>query len=296
MKPRIYSTLFDGNYSCRGALMIESLVRHSHIPFNVHVLALDERAHAVADWIAKGNRRVVVEDLPALESRWPALVTARSNRTWGHYAWTLGSCWTRDVSLRTLRAVAYLDADVYFFDDPEACWLEVEKSRKSVGCVLHRFPEKYAHYIVNGKRNVSWVSFHDQAGAELLENWAEKCLAKCDATTCGDQRYLDEWDDLLPRQIHDFASKGIGAAPWNVWSYSTCEMGGKVTVDGKPLVFYHFHEHRRDISKADGFDRTRGYPLTPANIDIIYRPYEREYLAMEKRLEEEGIMASEARA
>lgn len=275
--------------------MIESLLLKSSTPCEVHVLSLDARALAVSEWVgqaarAVGRHDVIPHRLADLENFWATLRTARGNRAWGHYAWTLGSCWTRDVAKRRVgHPVAYLDADLYFFGDPEACWHEAEIAGASIACVPHRFPPQYEHYVVNGRRNVSWVSFHDTHGRLVLEDWANHCVEKCDASTCGDQRYLDGWDRECRGRVHDFRSKGIGAAPWNVWSYEIAFKDGKVLLDGDELIFYHLHEHRRDPSKPDGFDRTRGYPLREVDVETIYRPYEHAYLDMEKRIVAAGI-------
>ena len=64
--------------------------------------------------------------------------------------------------------------------------------------------------------------------------------------------------------------KGAGIGPWNVPGYRIGHRDGRPTVDDEPVVFFHFHQVAR---MDDGTYYLSNYPLAPAAIDLLYRPY-----------------------
>lgn len=282
---RTYATLFDGAYAVKGWLMATSMLGRASRPSELNVLALDARAYEVGlrlvQWAQSRGHAVHVVSLDDLVTVEPSVSLIYTERTWQHFCWSMGSIWTKWTARQTMRLpICYLDADLWFFADPEIAWREAYGC--SVAVVPHRFPPQYADRITNGKRNVCWVSFHDFDGINLLIDWAARCAAQCDAATCGDQRYLDAWDvQLAVGKLHDFASKGIIPGPWNAWSYHLSRTEDEVRVNGEVLVAYHFHEFMRT---PDGFRRSRGYPMTPELAALVYEPYERAYLEAEAAL------------
>jgi len=287
---RRYCTLFDSAYAVKGVLMIESLFAKSSTPCDVRVLALDEEAErAVGTRFAvhdgrEGRHWVSAYRLSDLEAKRPELRACRAGREWRHYCWQLASCWTREnVPATPGEGVAYLDADLWFFADPEECWREAEG--KSAAVVPHRFPPKYAHYSVNGKFCQCATFFLDERGFAVLRRWAGQCVERCDDSTCGDQRYLDSWRSELRDRLHVFRSKGIVPGPWNAWTYRIEERDGRILVDDDILVAYHYHEHARDSRLPSGFRRSKGYPTTPDLIALVYEPYERAWLETESGAE-----------
>lgn len=300
---RHYVTLFDGAYAIKGVLMIDSLRAWSSCKTSVHVLVLDDEAEAaVRAWFGKevapwtghecNGFRVWIHRAADLLPEMLALKATRDHASW---CWTLASNFT----LRVMRAiyplesvssrapakqawVTYLDADLFFYGDPEECHRTAGDGIVSV--VPHRFPPAYASYIVNGRFNVSWVGFRFSA-EPLLDTWAAQCREHCDRTTCGDQRYLDAWPAKLGDKLAVLAPVGMGAGPWNLWSYALSRDTGRITLDGSPLTFYHFHEHRRDKANPVGFRRTLGYPLRQADVDFVYASYEDKYKGFEALLD-----------
>jgi len=288
---RHYITLFDSTYLVRGMLMLRSLRRVSRTPYEVTVIALDEH---VANLKFRGATFV---SYATLESAVPALREVRQTRTRREWCWSLAS-----VALRWRLAmvapddiVTYLDADLGFFGDPEACFAEL--GNRSIGIVPHRFAPAYDDYTdTSGEFNVSWVSLrNDEIGRRCADEWMAQVLAHCSEADCGDQRYLDAWPDRYGDRLCVFESPGIGIAPWNVFGYDVSISHLGTTVNGHQAIFYHYHElvdapgdppgmGLKTINGAtylDGFLLTVGYPLRPIDIDTFYRDYCRDYRAIE---------------
>ena len=283
-----YVTLFDSAYLVKGLLMIDSLVRHSREPYLIDVIALDDVTANVVGCLTDHIRVTKLADLEAAD---PALRAARDNRGWREYCWTLASVALRDClsQVQHDEVVTYLDADLGFFSDPQPCHAAL--AGHSIGIVPHRFASAYQHYeATSGRFNVSWLSLrHDEIGLACADAWAAKVLARCDAETCGDQRYLDAWPYQDGAALHVYASPGVGVAPWNVFDYRV-ENGHAVTVNEHPVVFYHYHELVREAAAGprglylEEFRLTLGYPLRSVDLDVFYRDYCRRYRALAAEL------------
>src|ERR1700732_1654532 len=109
------------------------------------------------------------------------------------------------------------------------------------------------------------------------------------AGLCGDQGYMNEWPDLYPGLVIS-ANPGVGLAPWDISKYKRANHRGRVTVDSKPVVFYHYHSLRlmrprlgfKAVTTAVG-----NYRFDRAIIDTIYKPYGREVWRASRQLHRE---------
>lgn len=259
---RHYCTLFDSKYLPQGLALYESLKRHSSEPLTLHVLPMDEEClnQLVRDRLSS----ISVTPLDAFED-WFDLVAVRKRRTFQEYCWTCASGFAWCVSCFGIDEVTYLDADTFFFGDPEQVFAEI--GYRSIGIIPHRFPPHRKQMEVNGKFNVSWVTFRGPVGLECLETWARQCREKCsEKEGCGDQKYLDEWPEKFGSECAQIQNIGVGAAPWNLSQYNVTEEAGQVYLNGVPLAMYHFHE------LVPG-KRLTNYPLRKTDIDLIYEPY-----------------------
>jgi hypothetical protein len=243
---RYFCTYFDRHYLSRGLALHASLTLHC-AAFKLWVLCLDQ---ATFDTLSRmqlpGLEPIAVDELEAYDQR---LAAVRPDRSPVEYYFTCTPSLPiflfdrrPDVDLLT-----YLDADLFFFASPEPVFEEIGSA--SIAIIEHRFPHHLRHFERYGIYNVGWVSFRrDATGQECLRWWRERCIEwcydRCEDGRFADQKYLDDWPRRFPNVVslkHD----GANLAPWNVMRYRVETAGGRLLVDGTPVIFFHFHGFRR---------------------------------------------------
>lgn len=254
---------------------------HSSREFQLYVVAMDRETEAFLKHyypeIVTTYYRDVLKNL-----EWPAnnikALAQIQNRTWAQTCWTMAS-----ASLYSLlwdqEEATYLDSDLYFFDDPEYAFTEMGDA--AVAIVPHNFPSHdYERLRPSGLFNVSWVTARYELGLSTIGDWFRNVVDKCDAESCGDQKYLDAWPEKLGKNLHIFQSKGLGSGPWNAYTYEIWKDPAGVTrvVDDR-LIFYHFHEFRRE-----GRMNRTGYEINYGQAKLIYEPYEKHFDEVAKRV------------
>lgn len=277
-----YCTYFDHRYLVRGLALHQSLVEHC-TPFRLWILCLSDTCF---DVLVKMNLpHVRLLRLNDLETADPELAQARLNRALVEYYFTCTPALLLHL-LRTQEDVArltYLDADLYFFGDPEPVFDEI--GDHSIAMVPHRYSPQLMHMArSHGTYNVGWLSFRrDEHGLSCLAWWRERCIEWCyervEDGKYADQKYLDEW----PSRYHGVRSiqhPGANLAPWNLETHHLSLDGGRVLVDGWPLLFFHFHR-LREIQSWLFAPRLADFKVTPSPIvrQGIYIPYLRRLRA-----------------
>lgn len=237
-----FCTYFDRNYLARGLALYRSLQQHVG-SFELHVLCLDAPTlQFLREYDAPGLNPVGLDELEAWA---PELRAARDERSRIEYYFTCTPYLARFILdlEKGIDAVTYLDADLYFFDDPAPVYDELGAG--SILAIGHRFPERLAPALEYGLYNVGYLTFrNDETGRACLKRWSEQCLDWChDRLENGrfaDQKYLDEWPDRYPGFV-ELRHPGGGIAPWNLDTHAVETEGGRVRVNGRPLIFFHFH-------------------------------------------------------
>jgi hypothetical protein len=272
---RDFCTYFDHRYFARGMALHESLM--AHCPgARLWVLCLSAECHAALVKLAPPG--VVPVALPAFEAGNAALAAAKTNRSIVEYyftctpslmEWVLG----QDAGVET---ITYLDSDLFFFSDPEPLFTWFEGH--STLLIEHRFAPAVKTLEVYGKYNVGWVSFRrDAVGLACLAWWRDRCLEWCydrlEGDRFADQKYLDRVPALFSRVLV-LDCPGANLAPWNLASHRLEEAGGRILVNGLPLIFYHFQGFKRIAPFAWRTDhRFNGVPPYPFLKRLLYRPY-----------------------
>jgi hypothetical protein len=172
--------------------------------------------------------------------------------------------------------ITYLDADLLFYSPVQPLFDEI--AEHSIAIIEHRFTPRLKHFEVNGRFCVEWVSFRrDEDGLACLSRWRDQCIEWCyyrlEPGRMGDQKYLDEW----PRRYsscHILHHPGAGIAPWNYAQYSFGrDQSGRITVEGAPLVFYHFHQF--EMLENGSFNRlSASYTAERQEPEAVYQAYE----------------------
>ncbi|HEU4685409.1 MAG TPA: FkbM family methyltransferase [Nitrospira sp.] len=274
---RYYCTYFDRQYLAKGVALIESLRRTQPPDWTIFVVCMDETTRVVLDRLGLSNVRLI--PLHEIEARDAALLAVKPERSLVEYYWTL----TPTVILRILErhrdidVLTYLDADLFFFSSAQPLFEELGQG--SVLIHEHRFsPRQQELAAHNGRFNVGLLAFRrDHDGLKALRWWRERCLEWCFARyeqgKMGDQLYLNDWPKRFPGVVV-LEHVGAGVGPWNHDQYAINRTAdGVVRVDGRPMIFYHFHSF-----KSAGFDAAwpvahSHYPLTLASLEHCFVPY-----------------------
>lgn len=279
MTMRHFCTLFDSNYLLKGTAMLRTL--REHCPdAHVHVLCMDDRVQGLLEQLNLPH--ITCLPLSAVEDE--ALLAVKPGRNMAEYCWTLSPCLPWHVLQHNpdIEFITYLDADLYFFSSLDPLFEEIGSA--SIAIIEHRFTPALQHLVINGRFCVEWVSFRrDEEGMACLARWREQCIEWCfhrlEEDRMGDQKYLDRWPANY-RNLHILQHLGAGVAPWNYGQYRFGQdAGGTPTVDGAPLVFYHFHQFQ--LLSNDSFDRLSGaYTTMGPEPEGVYAAYERSLSAL----------------
>ena len=271
-----YCTLFNSVYLLRGYTMIQSLLAQDPKAF-IYVFPFDGSAYQS---LAELNiDRVSLISLKEFETE--DLLRVKAERTFGEYCWTCAS-WTIRYCIEkfNLSSCTYVDADLYFFSNPEVLLDEAKDS--SILITEHRYTSEYDQTKTSGKYCVQFIFFkNDSYGRDALNWWTEKCLEWCFARfedgKFGDQKYLDDWETRFEK-LHVLHHLGGGVAPWNVQQYETGEQNSNeniilkqiATGENFPLIFYHFHEIKLNQGSI-GFKVD--YVISSKIIELIHSKY-----------------------
>ena len=271
-----YCTYFDANYLTRAVALYRSLRRHS-APFTLWALCLDDEAYLALEALAlEGVRPVRLADLEAFD---PDLLAVKGGRTTVEYYFTCSPAFPRYL-LRThpeIGLLTYLDADLLFYSNPEPIFEALGDG--SVLIVPHGFPPQLRELEIYGVYNVGLLSFRaDERGLAVLERWREQCIEWCfdrlEDDRFADQKYLDAWPGLPGVVVLEHP--GADLAPWNVMGHRVDTAANPPTVDGLPLVFYHF-QGVRQIGPGLWDTRSDQYLAIDRQVrDWLYGGYVRE--------------------
>jgi hypothetical protein len=270
-----FCTLFDRNYFYKGLAMYNSLFANCSEDFNLWILCMDDLTYELLEKMNLPKIKLI--SLKEFES--PELLKVKAGRSVAEYSWTCASnfIWFLLQKHHEAETMVYLDADLYFFNDPKV--LIKELGDKDVMITEHRYTKEYEQTYSSGKYCVQFMIFkNNQNGRAVLDWWRLACLDWCfsylDNGRLGDQKYLDDWTDRF-EGIHELQHLGGGVAPWNAQQYNFSVKDGKIfgSIDNNNwlLIFYHFHSFRL-ISPHEYFP-VLGYELSRNVINIIYDTY-----------------------
>ena len=112
----------------------------------------------------------------------------------------------------------------------------------------------------------------------------ESCSLAVEDTRFGDQKYLDQVPALFPRTTA-VSHPGINLAPWNIGGCRVDLSDRSVEIEGRPLVFFHFHGIKRMLFNLyESGLHDYGVKLTSAIRRGIYQPYATQLAACNRQL------------
>ena len=280
-----FVTLFNFHYLSRGLAMIMSLRRW--LPDSrIVVLCIDKETMDRLDALRFDDLILIYID-EALDDQVLAL---RQDRTLSEFCWTLTPI-ALEMGLKysTNGVATYLDADLFFFNNPQILLDKIIKSEKSITITPHDFSPHLTDLMVFGKFCVQWITISDnEHGLQCLTKYKQQCLEWChafiDEDRFGDQKYLDAWpemykDDLLILE----PPLGFGA-PWNMIKNTiNCDSENRYVINDSKLIFFHFHQFKI-FRNAHFFWCSRSYGRVSTAGHSMFREYERAILDVRKIL------------
>ncbi len=271
---REYCTYLNVHYLTRALALHESLRAHGG-DFRLRAVCFDDVTFRVLSHLDLPDLEAI--PLAELEAADPGYRDTRPDRSDLEYLWTATPCVPRWLLERDgLDEITYVDADTCLYSSPEPFFEELGD-----GSVLitpaSSSPQHYSRRLARraGLYVVQFMTFRaDERGVEVLDWWRERCLECCSASPSegkmGDQKYLDDWT-LRFDGVQNLAHPGL-VGPWNIESRDVASDARGVTVDGKPLVLYHFMGLR--IYGNGGFRMSAGrFRITGEQRRAIYEPY-----------------------
>lgn len=272
---RYYCTFFDRNYLAKAVSLLRSLEKHESGAYCVYVVCLDELTRILLEKMRLPNLELI--PLHEIEARDEALGKARRTRDLIEYYWTLTPSVIHKIldGRPGIDVLTYLDADLFFYSSPDPVYREFGDA--SILIHGHRFSPSLKALEGNGKYNVGLLSFRrDRRGMAALEWWRDRCNEWCfwreEDGKMGDQKYLDDWPTRF-EGVHVLEHAGSGLAPWNHDQYKFEGTPPACTVDGYPLVFYHFHALAFAAPQVIIPSKHAHYPVTEDVLRCCYLPY-----------------------
>lgn len=269
-------TLFDSNFLLQGLTMIRSVERYLTKPVDWNILALDSETELFLRNVKDIDLNIFnIDTLGDLE-----LGALRDVRPWREFCWTSAACFLGKVlfSKPEGTAVAYIDADCFFFRD---IYSTLEKlNGNSIAIHEHRFsPDRQSWLFRSGRFNVGLVggvkgTEFDSCVSIWRQQVIESCISDFSKGKCGDQTYLNDWPEKY-KDLIILSAKGVGLAPWNLNNYKISNLRDLIYVDEDELDFFHFHGLEIGIiTKNWGFFLPApGYQFQDSNYLIIYQKY-----------------------
>ncbi len=295
----IFCTLFDSYYLDKGLTLYYSLEKVTD-QFKIYIFCFDDSCYRVLQDLNLSHAVIVhhsdIED--------ETLLKLKKERSKAEYCWTCTPVTIEYVLDHFQEAsCTYIDADLYFFADPQILFDEIEQPKNDIVVTEHRFPGNWKGRRLcrrSGKYCVEFNYFNQSENArQALTWWKKRCFEWCyhlyEPERMGDQKYLEKFPKLFPG-VHELQHLGGGVAPWNLGQYELIDVqNGIIRLKRKKngeefiLIFYHFQNLRylseRKVNISSG---THSRRLK----DAIYRPYLTAIEESRKILKKYGITFS----
>lgn len=257
-----YVSICDRNFLPQVLALFRSMQRHCE-PFTLWVLTVDDAAADMLEHLELGDRLRIIRSSSVETAE---LATARAERQTGEFCWTLTPFSPRIVfeADPSVRRVTYLDADLWFRGTPRPLFAELEQSGKAVLITDHNYAPDHDQSDRTGRFCVQFMTFSRNGSEGVIDWWARRCIEWCYARfedgKFGDQKYLDDWEERFPQEVHVLRDPELILGPWGAtrFPFARCRV-------------YHFHGLR--LLARGGVLLSRGYSIPASYKRGLYQPY-----------------------
>lgn len=236
-------TVSDINYLTKGLTLYESLLKNTN-NFVLHYLCIDDKTYNKIVRFESSTLKIYnLKDLLLNDESLNKLKTSQYN----YFCWSLSSYFSNFLLHKLNKDITYIDSDIYFHQSLDIILDEI--GDRDVGIFRHRqFPME--SYRPEGLFNVGVVHFKcSDLGIKTSDWWKDSVLHKKhpEYATCGDQKYLDYFPILCPKEsIYIDVNIGHGA-PWMWQLYNFIDKDTIMWGDLKQkLIFTHFSQFEYD--------------------------------------------------
>ena len=256
-------TVSDFNYLSKGLTLYESLIEYSD-NFILNYLCIDDKSFKILKAFETTNLKVwSVNDLLKNDKNLLQL----KNNNYRYFCWSLASYFSNFLIKKNNKSVTYIDSDILLHDNIDLILNEI--GNKDVGIFRHRQFELTSNRP-DGLYNVGIVFFKNSDLGKLLLNWWSDAVLHMKyphLSTCGDQKYLEEFPRLCPKD-RIFIDGNIGhGAPWQwqLFNYDDYETDGTIIWEGEKqkLIFSHFSQFDYDINNDTYIPSKEHHIYTP---------------------------------
>lgn len=290
-----FCTLFDSNYIDRGLALYRSL-ENVIDSFCLYIFCFDEKAFNILSEMSLKNA-VLIREADILDEQLNKVKTER-RRT--EYCWTCTPAIIEYVLKNySVPDCTYIDADMFFYGNPEPIIEDLRRKNVSASLIGHRFPDTIARIrseSLYGRYCVEFNTFSNtEAGRKIVSWWKKKCIESCTMELYeegyGDQKYLGRWKEQFP-DVFEVENIGAGVAPWNVSDYrlDKKEKDGTILLKYRKkevcqLVFYHFQNVKilSDKEADIGVYNELGI-MDNVLISFLYQGYIRNLMEIRKEI------------
>jgi len=271
---RHFCTLFNAAYKYHAHLLHDSIARFYN-KAQFYFFCFDEDSY---EYFLKLNfDDIILIRSSELEHTLYDLKQVKASRTIAEYFFTCTPATCKYVveKFPLVDEIVYLDADLYFYQSPEAIFEEGMTS--SISIIPHKFNLINYYKNVYGYYNVGWVSFkNNNNGLACLNKWyadnIKWCYDKLTINKYADQKYLNYWKKDF-KGVCIINHKGANVAPWNVSNHKISLRDSMLYIDDAPIIFYHF----ASLKFIDGsyYTTISSYfgRVKPNVAELIYQPY-----------------------
>jgi hypothetical protein len=271
-------TVSDNNYLIKGLTLYESL-KESSKDFILHYLCIDDTSFNKL--IQFESETLKVCNINKLLNDDSNLLNLK-NTNYQYFCWSLASYFSNFLMKKNNESILYIDSDILLYDDVEVILNAIDN--KDIGIFRHR-QFNLSIDTPEGHYNVGIVYFkNSDIGKQVLNWWADAVLFKKYPilSTCGDQKYLDEFPRMCENIFIDGELAHGAPWQWQLYNFDNYKNDGTIIWEGKKqkLIFSHFSQFNYNLENDTYLPSSQHHIYTPLTmytnnegLKIIYDDY-----------------------